>query len=436
MFSDIPQTHQTYNPEINDAIEKLYLNININSKGQREKGILELHKTFLSLLSKHLEKTDKEEISDLILDKSLRLSEITQEYDWQTAESLKVPNLHRFANQLYVYVRMRLNLLSGKGKKSIKDGAIKGAESLLNILNSFVEEAINLENNLIFLCFEDLFSFFCMSGFNEKIKESIKDLISFAKEESNISELVKKNTNIEKSAEKNLFLGTLAVLLEFKIDLVTCNKEMDITVVENIFKHEVDLRKIHLLTDVNFVWVYLCHKFGEGKEDFEYCKICLELLQNCKIYKEFLVPNQSKFIDNVLGYEKKIRSLVIFNFVDNYINLTESFFLKMDYNQNQIDELKGLSIYNLFPIKKFLKSKNVEDYHLFKFDQKILEKLEKNATEKKDKDVIRQLNRQYNDLIIEKQFEIKEKDIKGNNLYLKERLIDKNKKYDDLLKNL
>lgn len=31
------QTYQYLNPEINDAIEKLYLNININSKDQKKK---------------------------------------------------------------------------------------------------------------------------------------------------------------------------------------------------------------------------------------------------------------------------------------------------------------------------------------------------------------------------------------------------------------
>ena len=33
----MPKIYQYLNPEINEAIEKLYLNININSKEQKEK---------------------------------------------------------------------------------------------------------------------------------------------------------------------------------------------------------------------------------------------------------------------------------------------------------------------------------------------------------------------------------------------------------------
>ena len=114
--------YQYLNQEINEAIDKLYLNINLNSKDQKEKGILELHKTFIQRLSKCLEKGNIYEVTDLILDKSIKISEITNEYNWPTAESLKIPNLYRYTNLLYVYVKARLNMLSGKGKKFIKDG--------------------------------------------------------------------------------------------------------------------------------------------------------------------------------------------------------------------------------------------------------------------------------------------------------------------------
>jgi beta-galactosidase beta subunit len=52
MISEMSKTYQHLNPEINEALDKLYLNINTNSKDQKEKGILELHKTFLQRLSK------------------------------------------------------------------------------------------------------------------------------------------------------------------------------------------------------------------------------------------------------------------------------------------------------------------------------------------------------------------------------------------------
>ena len=120
MKSEMPKIYQNLNPEINEAIEKLHLNINKNSKEQKEKGILELQKTFIQRLSKSLEKVNIMEVTDLILDKSIKISEITENYDWPSAESLKVPNLFRNTNLLYVYVKNRLNMLSGKGKKFIK----------------------------------------------------------------------------------------------------------------------------------------------------------------------------------------------------------------------------------------------------------------------------------------------------------------------------
>ena len=124
MTSDMPKVYQYLNPEINEAIEKLYLNKNINSKEQKEKSILELHKYFIQRLSKSLEKGNILEVTDLILDKSIKISEITDNYDWPSAESLKVPNLFRNTNLLYIYVKNRLNMLSGKGKRFIKDGFI------------------------------------------------------------------------------------------------------------------------------------------------------------------------------------------------------------------------------------------------------------------------------------------------------------------------
>ena len=63
----MPKIYQYLNPEINEAIEKLYLNINTNSKEQKEKGILELHKVFIQRLSKSLEKGNILEVTDLYL---------------------------------------------------------------------------------------------------------------------------------------------------------------------------------------------------------------------------------------------------------------------------------------------------------------------------------------------------------------------------------
>ena len=430
MISEMSKIYQYLNQEINEAIDKLYLNINLNSKDQKEKGILELHKTFIQRLSKCLEKGNIYEVTDLILDKSIKISEITNEYNWPTAESLKIPNLYRYTNLLYVYVKARLNMLSGKGKKFIKDGASKAIENLIKILKEVIDENIKLENNLIYICFEDLFSFYCLSNFDEKSKESIEDLISLYSEDSNISGLAKME-NIDKIAETNFFKGSLVALLRFKLDIINQNKDINLTDVENIYKHEKVLRNSCFLLNVNFVWIFSCYKFINEKNNdtnFKLCETCLDLFKISKNYKQFLLPNKSNFISIVTKHLEKLRTLIIIFYVNNSIKLTDSFFLVLDYDTKLIEELKSTSNHNLFQIIKIIKNNNVKDYKMLNFEQNIIQKLENNKGK-----ISNELRDKYNELIIDKEKKIDEKDIKNNEGYLKLRLNEANKKYKDLI---
>ena len=430
MISEMSKIYQYLNQEINEAIDKLYLNINLNSKDQKEKGILELHKTFIQRLSKCLEKGNIYEVTDLILDKSIKISEITNEYNWPTAESLKIPNLYRYTNLLYVYVKARLNMLSGKGKKFIKDGASKAIENLIKILKEVIDENIKLENNLIYICFEDLFSFYCLSNFDEKSEESIEDLISLYSEDSNISGLAKME-NIDKIAETNFFKGSLVALLRFKLDIINQNKDINLTDVENIYKHEKVLRNSCFLLNVNFVWIFSCYKFINEKNNdtnFKLCETCLDLFKISKNYKQFLLPNKSNFISIVTKHLEKLRTLIIIFYVNNSIKLTDSFFLVLDYDTKLIEELKSTSNHNLFQIIKIIKNNNVKDYKMLNFEQNIIQKLENNKGK-----ISNELRDKYNELIIDKEKKIDEKDIKNNEEYLKLRLNEENKKYKDLI---
>ena len=432
MISEQSQIYQYLNPEINEAIEKSYLSININSKEQKEKGIQELHKTFIQKLSKSLEKGNLLEVTDLVLDKSIKISEITENYDWPTAESLKVPNLFRNTNLLYLYVKARLNMLSGKGKKFTKEGPVKAIDNLIKILNGIIDENITLDNNLIYICFEDLFSFYCLSNFDEKIKESIEDLISLYQEESNISGLAKMES-IAESAQGNFFKGALVSLFQFKLDIISQNKDMNLTDIENIFKHEKALKNSCFLLNVNFVWVYSCYKFiNENNKDNELklCQICMELFKIAKNYKQFLLPNKNNMISIVCRHIEKLRSLIIIYFVNNFIHLSDALFLALDYDQKQIEELKATSNRNLFPLNKIINNSKVKDYQLLKFEHDIAKKLEGNDKGK----VSNELRDKYNELILKKEKIFNEKDIKNNEEYLKLRLIENNQKYKDLLK--
>ena len=240
--------------------------------------------------------------------------------------------------------------------------------------------------------------------------------------------------NIDKSAEGNFFKGALVTLFQFKLDLITENKDMDISIVENIFKHENSLRNSCFLLNVNFVWVYACYKFiheNKSENDLLLSEKLVELFKIAKNYKQFLLPNKSELISIVSKHIEKLRSLIIIYFVNNFIHLSDAIFLELDYKQNQIEELKTTSNYNLSPVIKIIKNKNVEDYNLLKLAQPIIKKLENNSNNEK---VTKDLKNKFYELIIQKPKKIGEKDIKNNEDYLKMRLTEENNRFKDLLK--
>ena len=411
MLPEISRTYHYLNPEINEAIEKLYLNLNLTSNEQQKKGVIELHKFFLERLSKNIEKRNALEISDLILDKSLKISEITKEYDWSPAETLKVPNLVKYTNLFYTYIRARLNMLTGKGIRTMKDGANKA---------------------IIYVCFEDLLSFFVLSRFNEQSKELIEDLISNYQEESNIEGLAKME-NIAESAESNLFIGALVTLFQFKLDLITQNKEMNLSVLENVFKHQNILRNKCFLLNAELIWTYSCYKFinsEKNESDYDLCQKCLEVFDIAKNYKLFLLTNRSNFITLVNKCIEKLRSLIIILFVNNKIHLTNSLFLRLDYEPNQIIDLKYTTNNYCSQVLKLIKDNNIRDYHLLNF----LDLVSKKLSEDNKVENLIETQKKFSELIIKKEDEIKSEDIKNKEEYLNMRLTEKNKKFKDLLK--
>ena len=380
MLPEISRTYLYLNPEINEAIDKHYLNLNLSSNEQQKKGVMELHKYFLERLSKNLEKRNPLEITDLILDKSIKISEITKEYDWTPAETLKVSNLFKNTNLLYTYIRARLNMLTGKGVKTMKDGAIKAIDALVKILQGVIEDNIKLENNLIYICFEDLLSFFILSRFNEQSKELIEDLVALYQEETNIEGLAKME-KIDKIAEDNLFKGGIVTLFQFKLDLITQNKEINLSVLEKIFKHINVIRNKCFLLDAELIWTYSCYKFINSKEkdsDFKLCQNCFEIFDIAKNYNKFLLTNKSNFISLINKCIDKIRSLIIILFMNNKIHLSNSFFLRLDYDQQQINEYKNISNFDSTQILKLIKDNNITDYHLLNFEDLIIKKLNEN----------------------------------------------------------
>ena len=432
MLSEISRTYHYLNPEINEAIEKLYLNLNLTSNEQQKKGVIELHKFFLERLSKNLEKRNALEITDLILDKSLKISEITKEYDWSPAETLKVSNLVKNTNLFYTYIRARLNMLTGKGIRTMKDGANKAIDALVKILQGVIDENIKLENNLIYICFEDLLSFYVLSRFNEQSKELIEDLISLYQEESNIEGLAKMD-KIAETAEGNLFKGGLVTLFQFKLDLITQNKDMNLSILENVFKHQNILRNKCFLLNAELIWAYSCYKFiisNKNESDYDLCRKCFEVFDIAKNYKLFLLTNRSNFITLINKCIEKLRSLIIILFVNNKIHLSNSLFLRLDYEPNQIIDLKNTSNCYCSQVLKLIKDNNIRDYQLLNF----LNLISKKLSEDNKADNLIETQKKFSELIIKKEEEVKTEDIKNKEEYLNIRLTEKNKKFKDLLK--
>ena len=198
----------------------LYINNISSSQEKKDKIILDLHKIFLQKINTHLEKGNIKEIFDLYFDKANTLSEITDCYDWNSLETLRVSNINSNTNSFYTSLRSKLNLLSNKGKRHFKDLEIKGVENICKLLNLVYDGNLKLDNTVIYSMFEDLFDLYLLYQNKEEAEENIKGLIDLYVIETNIKHLSKME-KIDKNAEDNFYFGSLISLLLFKINIVT-----------------------------------------------------------------------------------------------------------------------------------------------------------------------------------------------------------------------
>ena len=125
-----------------------------------------------------------------------------------------------------------------------------------------------------------------------------------------------------------------------------------------------------------------------------------------------------------------MRSLIIILFVNNKIHLNNAFFLRLDYEQNQINEFKNITNYNSSQIIKLIKENNITDYHLLNFEDLLCKKLNENPKV----DNLEETQKKFNELIIKKDSEITSNDIIKNEDYLRKKLTEKNQKFKDLLR--
>ena len=426
MISELKDIQYNVNPEIMESIEKTMIKSSLISKEQKEKSILETYQTFIQRLSFNLNDQNSIAISDLIFDKSYEIYKITENYDWPALETFKMPNLHRLTNLFYIYIKSRLNLINKEKKiNKNKNIFIKSCENIIKLLTALIDNTLlnHLQNYLLYMLFKDLFEFYYLTNYNEKLKDSLEELFSLYEEETNISGLAKMK-NIDENAERNFFLGSLLKILQFKIDIVNDNKEIDLTDIENIYKHEKTLRNLCFFADCDLIWIYQCYLFINKKNSINEFTILNQLIDDGKIYHCFAVSSSYGFLSLVDYHINLIKTLMVILLVFNDVKLDKNILSKLSFKENESNFLVNSTYKNLTSIQKMLKQNINKYYELFKFGEKIMKRFEE---ENKDKEPDK-----YNEIIIPKNENL----LEINQDYLKNSIVEENKKYNDLLKDL
>ena len=426
MISELKSFQNNLNPEILESIEKTMIKSSLISKEQKEKSILEIYQTFIQRLSFNLNDQNSIAISDLIFDKSYEIYKITEKNDWPNLETFKLPNLHRLTNLFYIYIKSRLKLIN-KEKKMNKNKIIfiKACENIIKLLIALIDNSLlnHLQNNLLYMLFKDLFEFYHITNYNDKIKDSLEELFSLYEEETNISGLAKMNS-IDENAERNFFLGSLLKIFQFKIDIINNNKEINLSDIENIYKHEKTLKSLCFFADCDLVWTYQCYLFINKKYSYNEFEVLNELIDTGKIYHSFAISSSYGILNLVDFHINLIKTLMVILLVFNHIKLDKNILSKLTFKDNEINFLANSTYKNLTSIKKMLKQNVNKYYEIYKFGEKIMKRLEE-----ENKDIETE---KYSEIILPKSESL----LEINQDYLKSSLVEGDRKYNELIKNL
>jgi hypothetical protein len=426
MISELKSFQNNLNPEILESIEKTMIKSSLISKEQKEKSILEIYQTFIQRLSFNLNDQNSIAISDLIFDKSYEIYKITEKNDWPNLETFKLPNLHRLTNLFYIYIKSRLKLIN-KEKKMNKNKSIfiKACENIIKLLIALIDNYLlnHLQNNLLYMLFKDLFEFYHITNYNDKIKDSLEELFSLYEEETNISGLAKMNS-IDENAERNFFLGSLLKIFQFKIDIINNNKEINLSDIENIYKHEKTLKSLCFFADCDLVWTYQCYLFINKKYSYNEFEVLNKLIDTGKIYHSFAISSSYGILNLVDFHINLIKTLMVILLVFNHIKLDKNILSKLTFKDNEINFLANSTYKNLTSIKKMLKQNVNKYYEIYKFGEKIMKRLEE-----ENKDIETE---KYSEIILPKSESL----LEINQDYLKSSLVEGDRKYNELIKNL
>jgi hypothetical protein len=180
-----------YNQELVDAIEKCWVKSTATTKEQKEKNLNEIFHVYLEKLNKSLKEVESASISDLIMEKSIYMTDVTGVYDWPRPESLKVSDFHRLTIFLYNYSKHRVAFQAGHFNVG-KDVAFKAFENLSKFLELLMEMlSFELSEDLLFCIYNDIFHFYVKARelsqtdeMKNKVKEDLEMIFQMIYEET------------------------------------------------------------------------------------------------------------------------------------------------------------------------------------------------------------------------------------------------------------
>jgi hypothetical protein len=414
------------NTEINEVLEKARTQMTQNQKDQKDKHMIEIFSYFLLRLSTKLNDSEPNEITDLILDKSIHISEVTSIYDWPAPELLKVSNLHKMTVQFYNYIKNRTALICAKNKKHNKDLAAKACDQLTKFLIKLYDEPLlkRIENNLLYVMFKDIFTFYSMSGYKAQSKEEISVLIDLCMEDTNINGLAKMD-KIDPTAEMQYIIGSLCVILNFKIELVEKKDNIHLTNMKLLCEKYKNLQRLSYFASAELVWLYTVYKFTKNELDVTLFKTLKDMIDLGRVYTTFVKSTGSRNYDMIGYLINALRTLMVVILVEHNVRLSEHVLSVAMYENYEMEMIINASRSNISPIKKMLKMGINSLYNEFKFGEKIFEIL------KTKKDIDYTKANEYRRIVLgidkEQPFNVDESE-----MYLHNVLIERNNKLNEL----
>lgn len=367
-----------YNTEITDIVEKAWLKSSAATKEQREKNIHDIFRTFLSSLNKKLNEGLDLDLSDLILEKSKYITDSTGIFEWPSAETLKVPDLHRLTLYFYNYLKNHFALAS-LGKIS-KDLPFKAFENLVKFIESNLDSFSMLTEELIFSIFNDFFYFYKLArqSNNEETKEKSKmdmeDIINHLFTETSFQNLIKMES-IDRPAQLNFLVGILTTLLNLKVSRFEENEEgvkESVDLIESASKH-LKILKEYPIVLLEYSLVKNLSQFIYGNQfNLNLIEDLIKIFKEFKIYRKF---RKSLIVGRIFdNFQSSAKYTLMLYFILAGIKIDKDILSFLNIKDGKFTDITGLDLNNVTLVKPLTKSFNLSLLTTYDINKQLLEK--------------------------------------------------------------